>query len=50
MFKISHHLIKRFDHFWHILATHQNLSVKEGIHGPKWPKTDILLNAAINLK
>ena len=33
-------------HFWHILATHQNILVKEGNHGPKWPKTDILLNAS----
>ena len=33
-------------HFWHILATHQNILVKEGNHGPKWPKNDILLNAS----
>ena len=47
--KINHHLIKRLDHFWHILATRQNLLVKESIHDPNGPKTDILLTA-INLK
>ena len=50
MFKISHHLIKRFDYFWHVLVNTLESISQEGIQGPKWPKTDILLNAAINLK